>query len=81
MNRFDSTAIDDISFVDLSMMNDSSETASRNSDSVISLNSTPEKLNIPSPAHNSDTLEEIVIISSEGRPFILFYCVSAISCS
>lgn len=68
LNRFDSTSgsANDMSFVDLSTMNDSSGSVSRNSDSVISINSTPEKLNIPSPAHNSDTLEEIVIISSEG---------------
>lgn len=72
LNQFDaaedSNGGDMSSFIDLSnvSVDTNSDTISRNSDSIYSINSTPEKLNIPSPAPNSDTLEEIVVISSEG---------------
>lgn len=72
LNQFDaaedSNGADMSSFIDLSAsMDANSDTISRNSDSIYSINSTPEKLNMPSPAPNSDTLEEIVVISSEGN--------------
>lgn len=64
LNRFD--AADESSFIDLSTVtvDTNSDTISGNSDSIYSITSTPEKLNISTS--NSDTLEEIIIISSDG---------------
>lgn len=75
LNRFDAAEDsngDTSSFIDLSTLtlDTTSDSESQHSVSVYSITSTPEKMNISFPTRNNDTLEEIIVISSEGTTLL-----------